>query len=362
MTDNTYISKTASRHIQLDGMRAIAVFSVFMTHWLPVEKVLGFSPGRLGVNLFFVLSGFLITGILLKAKHSIDQGEQPLSRVIGHFFARRALRLLPLMYMVLFITTVLNYPTVRETVVWHSLYVGNFYFALYGDWYGSTTHLWTLAVEEQFYMVWPLVILLVPNRLLLKTIIVVIISAPLFRLICFELYVPSVSIRVLTPSSFDMFGIGALLALLAKRKSYVYVANMRLVKWMGIIGLPLLVIATASSYGRLPILYEIGQSLGSALFFGYIVIRSSVGFSGILGFILSCKPMVYIGTISYGLYVVHNFMPFTFKLLFGPVIWSEIPTLEKFGINMLGTFIIASLSWHFFEEPINRLKKHFSYS
>ncbi len=353
---------TSSRYVQLDGLRAIAVFSVFMTHWLPVGTMLGFSPGRIGVNLFFVISGFLITGILLNAKDSIKQGTQSLAQAAGHFYARRALRLLPLVYMVLLITSVLDYPGVRDTVFYHIFYVGNYYFASYGDWYKSTTHLWSLAVEEQFYVMWPWVILLVPNRVLRMTIITTIISGPLFRLICFGLDMPSVSIRVLTPSSFDMFGVGALLAFIANRASYENVAKMKMVKWMGIIGMPLLVLSTAPTNYRAPILDEVGQALGSALFFGWLVIRSTVGFSGLLGFILGCKPMVYAGTISYCLYVVHNFVPYTIEELVGTQVWNELSTLSRFGISFACTFIIASISWRFFESPINRLKKYFSYS
>jgi peptidoglycan/LPS O-acetylase OafA/YrhL len=363
MLDSAHgIKPIATRHEQLDGLRALAVFSVFITHWLPVIRVLGFSPGRLGVNLFFVLSGFLITGILLKTRDSIEQGAQPLSRAVGHFYARRALRLLPLIYMVLIITTLLDYPGVRDTVLYHSFYVGNFYFALHSELYNSTSHLWSLAVEEQFYMVWPWVILLVPKRLLLKSVIVVIILAPLFRLLCYELDLPSISIRTLTPSSFDMFGVGALLALIAKREGYEYVANMKIVKWMGVIGLSLLIITATPNIHRVPIIFQVGQSLGSALFFGWLVVHATVGFSGIFGTILASKPMVYTGTISYGLYVVHNFVPHTLQLLFGSDVWSTVTPLAKVVFNMVGTFIIASLSWHFFEGPINRLKKHFPYS
>jgi peptidoglycan/LPS O-acetylase OafA/YrhL len=352
--------ETSTRFDQLDGLRAIAVFGVFMTHWLPVGSIFGFSPGRLGVNLFFVLSGFLITGILLEVKTSIGNGTQSLARAAGHFYARRALRLLPLLYVVLLIGTALDYPGVRETVVYHIFYLGNFYFAYLGEWSKTTTHLWSLAVEEQFYLVWPWVILLTPKRFLLSTILGVIVSAPLFRLLCYGLEFPSVSIRTLTPSSFDMFGVGALLVLIAKDRGYKYVADTKLVDSMLVLGLPLLAMSTVL-HDRETLLYEVGQSLGSALLFGWVVIRATVGFSGITGTILSSRPMVYAGTISYGLYVIHNFVPYMVGQLIGDEMVFTIPLLARFSVYVVVTFLLASLSWHFFERPVNSLKKNFEY-
>jgi len=89
---------------------------------------------------------------------------QPLAVALKTFYARRALRIFPLFYFVLAAAAVLNIGPVRDTFAWHATYLSNIYFYLRGDWHGSVSHLWSLAVEEQFYLVWPLLILCAPER------------------------------------------------------------------------------------------------------------------------------------------------------------------------------------------------------
>jgi len=89
---------------------------------------------------------------------------RPLAVALKTFYARRALRIFPLFYFVLAAAAVLNIGPVRDTFAWHATYLSNIYFYLRGDWHGSVSHLWSLAVEEQFYLVWPLLILCAPER------------------------------------------------------------------------------------------------------------------------------------------------------------------------------------------------------
>src|SRR4029450_13372172 len=137
---------------QLDGLRAMAVLAVLWTHYLPEEDWLfGVYWGGFGVRLFFVLSGFLITGILLKSRQYVMQGPQPAAFALRPFYSRRLLRIFPLYYTTLAVTALMAIPPVRETMVWHITYLSNVYFSIQGRFHGPIRHFWSLSVEEQFY-------------------------------------------------------------------------------------------------------------------------------------------------------------------------------------------------------------------
>ena len=153
---------------QLDALRAVAVLGVMLHHYWPeAEKALGLSTGFLGVQLFFVLSGFLITGILLRARDRVQLGQSSTAHGIGQFYVRRVLRIFPLFYAMLAIAWLAGLPEVRDSLPWHLMYASNVYMVRIQDWHGSVSHLWSLAVEEQFYLVWPFVIFFMPRRWLL---------------------------------------------------------------------------------------------------------------------------------------------------------------------------------------------------
>jgi hypothetical protein len=138
--------------------------------------------GAAGVKLFFVLSGFLITGILLTYRDQAEAGSVTKSAAVWRFYGRRFLRIFPVYYFVLLATAAAGFPTVRETFWWHALYLTNFYIAITGDWPGYLSPFWTLAVEEQFYVMWPWVVLFAPRRMLTGICFGMILIAPLFRL------------------------------------------------------------------------------------------------------------------------------------------------------------------------------------
>ena len=161
-------SPTTGYMPQLDSLRTIAVFGVMLHHFWPEAEIrAGLTFGFLGVQLFFVLSGFLITGILLRGREVAHRTQQSARKSFGLFYARRFLRIFPLFYATLAVAWWVGLPEVRDSVFWHLAYASNIYFVHIGDWHGSISHLWSLAVEEQFYLVWPFIILLTPRRFLL---------------------------------------------------------------------------------------------------------------------------------------------------------------------------------------------------
>ena len=137
---------------QLDTLRAFAVLLVIISHWMPAENILNryLYNGISGVTLFFVLSGFLITGILLKSKEKIDAGGS-MKQALKTFYIRRSLRIFPLYYLVICIAWIFNESGIRENFGWHFFYLSNFYFWKHWHWQEHLSHLWSLSVEEQCF-------------------------------------------------------------------------------------------------------------------------------------------------------------------------------------------------------------------
>src|SRR5436309_834307 len=166
-----HVSKavTARRMPQLDGVRALAVLAVLVHHYLsaawPVLDRAGTSLGFLGVKLFFVLSGFLITGILLEGRLADDTPEgRSRLRFLRQFYIRRFLRIFPLYYVVVALALICNIAPARQIAIWLLTYTVNIYFSIVGEFPRHFSHLWSLAIEEQFYLVWPWCILYARQR------------------------------------------------------------------------------------------------------------------------------------------------------------------------------------------------------
>lgn len=345
--------------IQLDALRAIAVLGVLVYHWLPKELFLNskLEWGILGVRLFFVLSGFLITGILLKCKDKIDFHGQNAGATIRRFYIRRFLRLLPIYYLVLFLT--INFVSGWDfSYIWHFTYTNNIYFAL-NKW-DINSPFWSLSVEEQFYLFWPLIIIFTPRKHLLKVILGTILTAPLFRVLFGHFLGSGIKSQLLTFACLDSLGMGSLLAYyyhdkqLLKRKRYL--SNFCF--WVG--GTLFITLIVTSPYIRGTIRFGLFDTV-TALYFTWLVDRAARGFGGIAGKILEFQPLVNVGKISYGIYVYHSFLSYKvteffnnqFHLFYSSSIWIE------FFLKTIVTLIIASVSWQFFEKPINNLKKYF---
>src|SRR5665213_1037330 len=169
---------------QLDGLRALAVLAVWFEHWgappIPGLKYIH-ELGGLGVFLFFVLSGFLITGILLRGREAIETQGIALREVTRTFYIRRFLRILPVYYVVLFSTAILL-PNTRRLFWWHFTYTTNLWYGVHWFDYVPGAHFWSLAVEEQFYLAWPWLVLLTPRRFLMKSMIWIAAISAIYRL------------------------------------------------------------------------------------------------------------------------------------------------------------------------------------
>lgn len=352
---------------QLDGLRCLAVIAVWFEHWgyPPVRGswVLGeIQPGAMGVWLFFVLSGFLITRILLQSRAEVDAGGATTLHAARIFYARRFLRILPVYYLTLLVASLLL-PEVRHVFWWHFTYNTNVWVTLHPHQYPAGTHFWSLAVEEQFYLIWPWIILLIPSRYLLRAIIVVVAVGVLFRFGCSLLPLGhrGTPAYALLPGCADKLALGALLAFFWDRSTTPKLARwnnwfIRSGLW---IGLPVLIaLITLRHYHPDSRLALVFLPLSAALFFVWLIGRAAHGFGGIAGAFLECLPVSYLGKISYGLYLFHYLVPQTLDRfrVHVPGRWSL-----RFGFYAAITIAIASLSWYAFEKPINGLKRFFAY-
>jgi peptidoglycan/LPS O-acetylase OafA/YrhL len=350
---------------QLDGLRAFAVGAVLIHHFFQPARIGGVDLALLGVWLFFVLSGFLITGILLRSRDQVDYGGSPSGFVVRQFYLRRFLRIFPLYYSVLFIAATIDLGDVRDTIFWHLTYLSNYLFATRQYWGPMTAHFWSLSVEEQFYILWPALILFAPRRLLLKLIISAIAIGPIFRVAAHFLDFNWIARLTVLPASFDALGLGALLAYCSHHASEKPMLIKRLKQCIYGLGVPGLIVflglqklenykllsdVTVNSWFIEPLLW--------ALMFVWVINRASLRFTGVAAKILEFKPLAYTGKISYGIYVYHPFVYALLPILFytTAVDFYLLPPLLQFGLLVGTTVCMAALSWHFLESPINSLK------
>ena len=352
---------------QLDGLRALAVGAVLIHHFFHPPRIGGVDIALLGVWLFFVLSGFLITGILLRSRDQIDFRGYDGGFVLRQFYVRRVLRIFPLYYFVLCAAAALNLADVRETIFWHLAYISNYLFATQHYWGPVTAHFWSLSVEEQFYLFWPALILFAPRRHLLKLIISAIATGPVFRAAAHFLDLNWIARLTVSPASLDALGLGALLAYCSHHAGEKPILVKRLhqcVRWLAVPGLLLLLglqkletyklvgDVTANSWFIEPTLW--------ALIFVWLIDRASWRFTGVGGKFLELKPLTYTGKISYGIYIYHPFVYLLVPALLRSTETNFFPLrLLEFVLLAGSTMGIAALSWHFFENPINLLKHHF---
>ncbi len=329
----------------LDGLRAIAVLLVILGH-----LELPFISPDLGVCIFFVLSGFLITHLLIKEADA--NGAVSLKR----FYARRALRIFPAYYAYLMFTFVLD--TALGDLRWIGLvapaltYTVNYYNALHGHPVTSVAHLWSLSLEEQFYLFWPgIFVLLAPRgRRALATFLLASISAVLcYRSFAwFGLHTGTAYVYNAFETRFDNLAVGCLIAVGARTALMRQWIDTGAARWW----LPLPVIA-ALSFVRFHTSegfhYGPGFTL-EALLIGAIILQCVVLSSAGPWSALNIPFVRYIGRLSYSLYLYHGWgIALGGKLVrtWGP--WQVMADLAC-------CLLLAAFSYHVIEQPFLRLK------
>ncbi len=344
---------------QLDGLRCIAVTLVLFQHWMAKSywaSMVGL--GQVGVNLFFVISGFLITRILLGSKEKQALGERTIGMSMKTFYGRRFLRIFPVYYFVLLMTFIPFPGIIRESLPWNATFTTNILIMLKGDWVGAVSHYWSLAVEEQFYLFMPLLLFLIPRGKILRVLYGMLAIGLLSRIVMWFMGYPFPVIYVATPCCLDILGAGGILAYYYEyRREWLLRVSGRYHRemwWLGV--LSLLSFLSIEIFGLQNFIHVVLSRTILSLFFFLLVCKTIFEWSGKWGRFLEHPFIVYLGKTSYSAYLLHNFVP---KLLF----WAPLPenVFARFMIYWVVLLILSTITWKLIELPVLRFKKHLSY-
>ena len=312
-------------------------------------------PLVFGVTLFFVLSGFLITRIL------INQKNKPIKASLKAFYMRRFFRIFPLYYLVIFIAFLFGYQEQRELIPWLATYTLNIYHSLNpGVNLGDFWHLWSLAVEEQFYLIWPLLVFLIPlNRFLKMAIILVLLSLAykVFVLVQLGSWMEADNGFL---SNFYSLGLGGVLGYLSLERKALFtkVGDNKVLFTLAF--LCVLTVGYRVVYPEDAFFKIVTMQLVWVLFFVSLIAKVSTRPGGIYKWFLENPAILYMGKISYGIYVIHLFVPSLFYYFAPHSIFVSNSYIGFFGFFGT-TVILASISWFLFEKPILKLKKRWEY-
>jgi peptidoglycan/LPS O-acetylase OafA/YrhL len=346
--NHLFILRLIMRYLkQIDGLRAFAVIGVIIHHWTTVSTNFSFLMhlGAFGVDLFFVISGFLITTILIKEKNN---GKKIIEN-IKIFYIRRSLRIFPIYYIFLILIFIFNWTEIKPNAL--SLLGYYFNFDMYfNGWakFSYVQHLWSLSVEEQFYIFWPLIVFLFINKNNFYIFIPLLIVVSFVFCLSFLLFSPYKEVKLFTPFAFMSLFLGSLLSYIKDRNIKVPYSSIFIIVFLSIF-LLLKLDLIPHFYGKNIIGYLI--PFPSLMFF-LLVNKAADGYKGVAKVILENNFLCFIGKISYGLYIYHMIIPHLF--------FDNISYINIF-YNTLILFVIALSSWYLIENPINKLKNRFSY-
>lgn len=341
---------------QLDSLRALAVLSVMWSHWMPHEYLLRLPWGQVGVQLFFVLSGFLITGILVRARESL----RPRATVLKAFYVRRALRIVPVYYLLLLVLYWLDFDTTRPTIAWHVTFATNGWIVWFNSYASWLAHFWSLAVEEQFYLLWPFAVLFLPRWMVVQICYALMVIACVSRGYLGFFHSDHIT-DVLLLANADALACGALLAL-APSGTTASIAKPEALRFVFVV----FVITQLFVLIQYDHWLETVRRTCMILCCGWIVFRAAVGVKGAVGRVLSNKLLRGIGKLSYAMYLLHNFMIPTW-LYWRPhmhsqlVSWLDYSPLLRAASMFAIVVVLALVSRVLIEEPCLRLKSRFRY-
>lgn len=356
-----------ARDTVLDGIRGLAILMVMVKHlWVKptystsaIDGVL--SAGFLGVDLFFVLSGFLITGILFRTK---DKEGFYLT-----FLWRRGLRIYPLYYICFALLMICVYVfegagarfVGPDHWIWNATFTTNVPMAMenrfqYQSDVFTLGHFWSLCVEQQFYLFWPWVVYFCSKRSLIILSVLMMAVSPFLRLYLDQLSGADWSLAsyAIPFARLDAFGAGALLSMLWKDYPATSGTKFRKYLWIAF----LVVFATTSAFSYFRGGHE-KNLLWSVTFM--LLIWLAMGSQGPLRRFFGRGLLQHLGTYSFGLYVFHHlFRPGLWRYVEEPMFKSGMSPWLAEGVYFTFVFalayILARLSWRFIEEPVSRLK------
>ncbi|HMS17609.1 MAG TPA: acyltransferase [Planctomycetota bacterium] len=379
-----------ARYPALDGVRGLAVCLLLLAHLLVLKPADGATANVVAstirmswicIDIFFCLSAFLITGILLQTRDSKDY--------FRSFYGRRFLRIFPLYYLLLFIIFVVvpklsiygygNHFWIngRESPLWYFGFAENVRLAVTGDYaHRLLSVAWTLSVEEQFYVVWPFLVYFTRPERLARVCLILIGVAVAVR---FGLYAIEASPKVVhtfTFSRMDGIAFGSYLAIRCRDRAFVNATINRLPQLFFafaaalVLGAVFVRLFQPSTKFTEFVYSQFFQTLGYTIsvgFAGVLVMSAAYGHPGGIAQRFWCsKPLQVLGTYSFGLYLLHEPVIYLLRRhhVFNVTDFADRPLLAQllnYTVIPSVTLVVAMASWHFFEAPILRLKRFFPY-
>jgi peptidoglycan/LPS O-acetylase OafA/YrhL len=343
----------------LNGIRAICVWLVVLAHWtLP-----GFPIGEMGRIPFFVLSGYLISGIIWKQQ--VFPGAAPgWGRRLRVFYQRRMLRILPPYYLALGLGALLPLATLRDYPGWFMLPASNVLFYRLHHWGEGVGHYWTMAVEEQFYLLWPLLLALLGRRVL--PLVAVVVASVGFR-VWWSLHLTPTLTFVLLPACLDMFALGAILRII---EPWPWVRRLARGRWV--------LLAWAAWAALWAALHLLGAHATWLL-----ISTTAGGLAAVVTLNWAIQPadpanrdsarllrlplLQWVGQRSYGCYLYHLLL----VVFYQRAVYKVFPATETRQLwlspwltMLLLTpvlLLMAAASWHWLEAPLNRVKDRLGY-
>ncbi len=352
-----------NRAIQLDGLRALAMLGICWDHWVPQAWNFGL-PYEIGLYLFLVLTGYFITGSLLRSRDKAEAastGEPWRWKAWKNFQWRRGLRIIVPYYVALAIAFVFLAPKLWHNLHWYLLYLTNFHIALLGEWPHGTSHFWSIAIQQQFYLFWPVVIWLTPRRFLSYAMILFAAMAPISRYFEHLLMPPFIWPGKISWGVFDFFGIGGLMALAIHQG---FPLSSRLWKILGVIGCGFyFLVELGPRFGISLPPNNIGPLYSTILSFGLcgVIATASIGWNNLAGKFLETRFLQKVGLLSYGIYLYHNLAPIILGKTI-PFLWMGpyADTIPQAALRTAAfaalTWAMTVISWKYLETPLNNLR------
>jgi peptidoglycan/LPS O-acetylase OafA/YrhL len=345
----------------LDGLRAIAVGLVILQHKTHLGQA---DVGAYGVWLFFVLSGFLIIGILQTERKKIEAGAIGIAEAVRVFMLRRSLRIFPIYYLTLLATLPIFFKSQHQTgahfssyeALFNFFYLSNFWIGNYvQSTVGSFSHLWSLSIEEQFYLISASVLLLLPSGRSIHVCLAIGAIGLAAKLALEFSYKPAIMIATNSFINFAFIAYGGF--------CIVNLMPSRPTAGTNTLLAPIIL----CSYLALPFVFQHFQidvgtqtfSQFAPLLVGPLLISIYKNQQQTLVKFLELWPLRTVGQMSYGIYLYHNFaipsyLTWPMEQLFGVSI--VLSKYEDFSISILMTLVAAALSWNYIERPFLKLR------
>ncbi len=373
----------------LDALRFLAFLSVFVSH---VALFLGYESnnhsfnfikkvflvhGDLGVNFFFVLSGFLITFLLLTEKDNSKNISLP------HFYLRRILRIWPLYFLTLFLGFFVIYPIALKSGInfpflitesysslpWYIFLGANIKMAFLGTGSVVLAVLWSISIEEQFYLIWPTILSFVSKKNIIKVLLVIIGASFLYRFYYYDNY--SI-VKYSTFSVMSDLAVGALVAYATMYSNFLFKTIKNCPKYVifsiyiiGFVLIPLRTFLPIFSHGYLYRFLYSFEPLLFSIFFAFIILEQNMADQSLVK-LGRFKVLNYLGVRSYGLYCYHMIaIFFTFYIfhLFGISLVNHnfLIYISEIIVAFLLAVIFSLTSYRFFEKRLLALKEKHGY-